>query len=64
MLFFCQSVTLIIILKDHPNVMAVITQRARNLEIVRRLWHSKDAKTAVEQGSTFFTWLSSLFYTV
>ena len=37
------------ILKDHTNIMAVIMQRSRNLDIVRQLWHSKDAKTAVEQ---------------
>jgi len=41
------------ILKDHTNIMAVITQRARHIEIVRRLWHSKDAKTAVEQAVEF-----------
>ena len=41
------------ILKDHTNVMAVITQRSRNLAIVRQLWHSKDAKTAVEQAVEF-----------
>ena len=41
------------ILKDHTNVMAVIMQRSRHLEIIRRLWHSKDAKTAVEQAVEF-----------
>ena len=47
------------VLKDHTNIMAVITQRARHIEIVRRLWHSKDAKTAVEQGCrySFFSYL-------
>ena len=29
------------ILKDHTNIMAVITQRSRNIEIIRQLWHSK-----------------------
>jgi len=41
------------ILKDHTNIMAVVMQRSRNLEIVRQLWHSKDAKTAVEQAVDF-----------
>jgi len=41
------------ILKGHGNMMAVLTQRARNTEIVRQLWHSKDAKTAVEQAVSF-----------
>ena len=41
------------ILKDHTNIMAVITQRKRHLEIIRQLWHQKDAKTAVEQAVQF-----------
>jgi len=41
------------ILKDHTNIMAVITQRSRNIGIIRQLWHSKDAKTAVEQAVQF-----------
>jgi len=41
------------ILKGHPNMMAVLSARSRNIDIVRQLWHSKDAKTAVEQAVEF-----------
>ena len=41
------------ILKDHPSIMSVIMQRSRNIAIIRQLWHSKDAKTAVEQAVEF-----------
>jgi katanin p80 WD40 repeat-containing subunit B1 len=38
------------ILKGHDNMMAVLTARGRNIEIIRKLWQGKDAKTAVEQA--------------
>lgn len=38
------------ILKGHDNMMTVLTARGRNLEIIRKLWQGKDAKTAVEQA--------------
>jgi len=41
------------ILKGHSNMMAVLSARSRNIDIVRQLWHSKDAKTAVEQAVGF-----------
>jgi len=41
------------ILKGHSNMMAVLTTRSRNIDIVRQMWHSKDAKTAAEQAVEF-----------
>jgi katanin p80 WD40 repeat-containing subunit B1 len=38
------------ILRDHTNVAAVLRMRHRHLEVVRQLWQTKDAKTAVEQA--------------
>jgi hypothetical protein len=37
------------ILRDHMNIQAVLRARHRNLEVIRQLWQTKDAKTAVEQ---------------
>jgi hypothetical protein len=37
------------ILRDHTNIEAVLRGRHRHLEIIRQLWQTKDAKTAVEQ---------------
>ena len=33
------------ILKGHDSMMAVLANRGRHLEIVHKLWQSKDAKT-------------------
>ena len=33
------------ILKGHDSMMAVLANRGRNLEIIQKLWQSKDAKT-------------------
>ena len=41
------------ILKGHGNMMAVLTARSRHIEILRQMWHSKDAKTAAEQAVAF-----------
>ena len=41
------------ILKGHSNMMAVLSARSRNINIVRQMWHSKDAKTAAEQAVAF-----------
>ena len=38
------------ILRDHTNIEAVLRSRHRHLEIIRQLWQTKDAKTAVEQA--------------
>jgi len=38
------------ILKGHSNMMTVLSSRSRNLAIIRQLWQTKDAKTAVEQA--------------
>lgn len=38
------------ILRDHTNVEAVLRSRHRHLEVIRQLWQTKDAKTAVEQA--------------
>ena len=38
------------ILRDHTNIVAVLRSRHRHLEIIRQLWQTKDAKTAVEQA--------------
>ena len=39
------------ILKGHDSMMAVLANRGRHLEIVHKLWQSKDAKTGKEQFS-------------
>ena len=41
------------IIKGHSNMMAVLSARSRNMAIVRQLWQTKDAKTAVEQAVDF-----------
>ena len=41
------------ILKGHGNMMAVLTARSRHINILRQMWHSKDAKTAAEQAVAF-----------
>ena len=41
------------ILKGHGNMMAVLTARSRNINIIKQLWHSKDLKTAAEQAVAF-----------
>ena len=38
------------ILKGHPNMMAVLTARSRNINIIRQMWTNKDAKTAAEHA--------------
>ena len=38
------------ILKGHDGMMAVLTTRGRNMEIIQKLWQSKDAKAAVDQA--------------
>nr|XP_040572515.1 katanin p80 WD40 repeat-containing subunit B1-like [Lepeophtheirus salmonis] len=38
------------ILNGHESMMSVLTARGRNLEIIQRMWQSKDAKTAVDQA--------------
>jgi len=37
-------------LKGHDGMMAVLTTRGRNMEIIQKLWQSKDAKAAVDQA--------------
>ena len=41
------------ILKGHSNMMAVLSARSRNINIIRQMWHSKDTKTAAEQAVAF-----------
>jgi len=41
------------IIKGHSNMMAVLSARSRNMAIVRQMWQTKDAKTAVEQAVDF-----------
>jgi len=38
------------ILKGHDGMMAVLTTRGRNMEIIQKMWQSKDAKAAVDQA--------------
>ena len=38
------------VLKGHDGMMAVLTTRGRNMEIIQKLWQSKDAKAAVDQA--------------
>lgn len=38
------------ILKGHDAMMAVLTNRGRSMEIIQKLWQSKDAKAAVDQA--------------
>lgn len=38
------------ILKGHESMMAVLTRRGRNIEILHKLWQNKDAKAAVDQA--------------
>ena len=38
------------ILKGHGNMMTVLTARSRNIDIIKQMWHSKDAKTAAEHA--------------
>ena len=38
------------ILKGHGNMMTVLTARSRHIDIIKQLWHSKDAKTAAEHA--------------
>jgi len=38
------------ILKGHESMMAALTNRGRQVEILQKMWQNKDAKTAVEQA--------------
>merc|ERR1719220_3194328 len=38
------------ILKGHESMMAALTNRGRQVEILQKMWQNKDAKTAVEQS--------------
>ena len=38
------------ILKGHESMMAALTNRGRQIEIIQKMWQNKDAKTAVEQA--------------
>jgi len=37
-------------LKGHESMMAAMTNRGRQIEIIQKLWQNKDAKTAVDQA--------------
>jgi len=37
-------------LKGHESMMAALTNRGRQVEIIQKLWQNKDAKTAVDQA--------------
>jgi katanin p80 WD40 repeat-containing subunit B1 len=38
------------IIKGHDGMMAVLTTRGRNMEIIQKLWQGKDAQAAVDQA--------------
>lgn len=38
------------IVRDHNSMMAVLSSRQKSLRIVYSLWHSKDAKAAIDSA--------------